>query len=302
MTTQAQPATLPEEIARPSKLSRALRGIGTFMRKNPLGGIGAVMVISTLIMAAGVELFQRYDPLYQDYLDRLLPPGPAHFMGTDEFGRDLWARVVGGSRISVIVGFTAVAVGASIGLVIGIVSGYFGGLTDNIIQRIIEVMLAFPGLLLALALMATLGAGLDKVVIAISVGFIPRTARTMRSTVLSAKENVYVEAARAIGATNKRIMFRHVLPNVTAPFLIIVSGLLGSAILVEATLSFLGLGIPPPFPSWGRMLSSSVASYALTAPWMVIFPGLAITWLVLGFNLFGDALRDVWDPRLRGSQ
>lgn len=290
------------EAVRPPARTRLLLGLSRFVRKNPLGAIGAVMVLSIVLLAIGEPLFERYDPLYQDYKQALVAPGLAHFMGTDEFGRDLWARVVGGARISVLVGLTAVAVGSSIGLALGIVSGYFGGLIDNVTQRIIEIMLAFPGLLLALALMATLGSGLDKVIIAISVGFIPRTARTMRSTVLSAKENVYIEAARAIGASNLRIMFRHILPNVTAPYLIIASSLLGSAILVEATLSFLGLGVPPPFPSWGRMLSSSVANYAMTAPWMVFFPGAAITWLVLGFNLFGDTLRDIWDPRLRGSQ
>jgi len=169
-----------------------------------------------------------------------------------------------------------------------------------VLQRLTEIILAFPAVLLALALVAMLGSGLDKVVIAISIVFVPRALRTIRGSVLSVKQNVYIDAARAIGANPLRIMFRHILPNVTAPYLIVASTLLGSAILIEATLSYLGLGVPPPHPSWGRMLSGSVQEYAMSAPWMVIFPGFAITILVLGFNLFGDALRDIWDPRLRG--
>jgi peptide/nickel transport system permease protein len=260
------------------------------------------MVLLIILMAVFAPLIQRYELNDQDYTRRFQGPGLEHFMGTDNFGRDLWARIVGGSRISVQVGFIAVFTGSTLGLVLGVISGYIGGSTDNFLQRLTEIMLAFPGLLLALALMATLGSGVDKVIIAISIGYIPRTLRVMRGTVLSTKENVYVDAARAIGATPVRVMARHILPNVMAPYLIIATSLLSTAILAEATLSFLGLGVPPPHPSWGRMLSGAVAEYAVTAPWLVIFPGLAITWLVLGFNLFGDALRDVWDPRLRGSQ
>lgn len=300
MSTEAQ-VTAPE-LAGPSRVQRAWRGFIRFNRKNPLGAIGGFMVLLVIVIAVFEPLFIRYDPLWTVFEDRLVAPGLAHFFGTDEFGRDLWARVVSGSRISTVVGFVSVAAGTSIGLVVGLVAGYFGGRTDTLFSRGIDVMLAFPGFLTALALMATLGTGLVNVIIAISIGFIPRTARTMRSTVLPVKENQYIDAARALGASSFRIIFRHVFPNVIPPYLIIASRLLSSAILIEASLSFLGLGIPPPFPSWGRMLSSSVANYAMTAPWMVLFPGLAITWLVLGFNLFGDALRDVLDPRLRGSQ
>jgi peptide/nickel transport system permease protein len=214
----------------------------------------------------------------------------------------MWSRIVHGSRISFMVGFIAVGLGGSAGLVFGIMSGYYGGRVDNIIQRLVEIGLAFPSLLFALALMAGLGPGLDKVIIAIGVSMIPRQVRVVRGVVLSVKENVYIEAARAIGSGHSRVMFRHIAPNVMAPWLILVSASLGGAILVEATLSFLGMGVPEPHPSWGRMLSGAAGTYIRVAPWMVIFPGAAIGMLVLGFNLFGDALRDLLDPRLRGSQ
>lgn len=262
------------------------------------------MVLFVILLASNALLpvFQRYDPVDQNYLVRLTGPSWTHWFGTDDFGRDLWSRIVGGAGISVLISFTTVGIGSCGGLILGIISGYFGGVIDDVFQRIVEVMISMPGLLLALALMSTLGPGIDKVIIAISASILPRALRNMRGSTLSVKENVYVEAARAIGASDRRIMFRHLLPNVMAPFLIIASASLGGAILQESTLSFLGLGIPPPHPSWGRMLSNSVADYAISAPWMVLFPGIAITWVVLGFNLFGDALRDIWDPRLRGSQ
>ena len=258
------------------------------------------MVILVIVAAVFAESLGRYDPTLDAFRERLEGPSLAHFFGTDDFGRDLWARIIHGARVSLAVGFISVFTGSMLGLVLGVVTGYVGGRTDSITQRLVEIMMAFPALLLALALMATLGSGVDKVIITVSILYIPRTLRVMRGTVLSVKENVYIEAARAIGASPTRIAFRHVLPNVMAPYLIIASSLLGNAILIEATLSFLGLGIPPPHASWGGMLAGSASKYAMTAPWMVIFPGMAITWIVLGFNLFGDALRDIWDPRLRG--
>ena len=253
-----------------------------------------------LVVSVTAPLTARHDPNAQDYRERLEAPSLSHPMGTDEFGRDLWARIAYGSRISLQVGVIAVFIGTALGLALGIVSGYFGGVVDNLLQRLVEVMMSLPGILLALALVAVLGSGVDKVIIALSIMYIPWTLRVIRASVLSVRQNAYMDAARAIGAGPVRIMARHVLPNVTAPYLILASGLLGNAILTEASLSFLGLGVPPPEPSWGRMLADSVAQYARSAPWMVVFPGLAITWLVLGFNLVGDALRDAWDPRLRG--
>ncbi len=300
MSTQTQTA-IPE-VAAPSKLSRYRRGALRFVAKNPLGAAGLFMVLLMVIIGVFVPFFQRYNPITPDYNHMLEGPSWTHFLGTDEFGRDLWSRVVGGTRVSLQVSFASVAIGSVLGLFLGIISGYFGGIVDDVLQRLVEIKLSLPGILLAIALMTAFGPGVDKVIIAIALSFVGRALRTMRGSVLSVKENVYIEAARAIGASNMRIMLRHILPNVMAPFLIVASSALGGAILQESTLSFLGLGVPPPTPSWGRMLSGSASQYAMSAPWMVIFPGVAITWLVLGFNLFGDALRDVWDPRLRGSQ
>ena len=275
-------------------------GVLRFILRKPLGALGAFMLASVILAALFAPLAARYDTNAQDYQRRLEGPSLSHFMGTDEFGRDLWARVVHGSRISLMVGFASVLVGATIGLALGVFSGYAGGIVDDVMQRVVEVMLSLPGIFLALALVATLGSGLDKLIIALILIYVPRTLRVIRGAVLSVKQNSYIDAAKAVGARPMRIMSRHILPNVMAPYLILASGLLANAILIEATLSYLGLGVPPPHPSWGRMLANSVAQYAAAAPWMVIFPGLAITWLVLGFNLLGDTIRDAWDPRLRG--
>lgn len=265
----------------------------------PLGALGLFMVLLVVVVALTAPLTTRYGPNEQDYTVRLQAPSLSHPMGTDEFGRDLWTRIAYGSRISLQVSILAVLVGTTFGLALGTVSGYFGGVVDSLLQRLVEIMMSLPGILLALALVAVLGSGVDKVIIALSIMYLPWTLRVIRASVLSVRRNVYIDAAQSIGAGPIRIMARHVVPNVTAPYLILASSLLGNAILTEASLSFLGLGIPPPVPSWGRMLADSVAQYARSAPWMVVFPGLAITWLVLGFNLVGDALRDAWDPRLR---
>ena len=265
----------------------------------PMGALGLFMVVLVVVIALTAPLTTRYGPNDQDYTVRLQAPSLSHPMGTDEFGRDLWTRIAYGSRISLQVSILAVLAGTTFGLALGTVSGYFGGVVDNLLQRLVEVMMSLPGILLALALVAVLGSGVDKVIIALSIMYLPWTLRVIRASVLSVRRNIYIDAAQSIGAGPIRIMARHVVPNVTAPYLILASSLLGNAILTEASLSFLGLGIPPPVPSWGRMLADSVAQYARSAPWMVVFPGLAITWLVLGFNLVGDALRDAWDPRLR---
>lgn len=260
------------------------------------------MFICIIVIIAGLfsPWVARYDPNHTDANVRLQAPGASHWFGTDHQGRDLYSRIVHGARISLVVSFTAIFLGTSIGYLVGIVSGYLGGKSDLVIQRIVDGMLAFPSILLALAMVASLGPGIDRVVLAIGVTLFPRAARIARGVVLSAKENVYVDAARVIGASKMRIMLRHILPNSMAPYLILASIALGGAILTEASLSFLGLGVPPPHASWGRMLTGAAVELALVAPWLLIIPGLAIMLLVLGFNLFGDALRDVWDPRLRG--
>ena len=268
------------------------------MRLHPIGFIGLFMVTVIVVLAIGADVFSFTDPNAGDFRVRLQGPGLDHWFGTDDLGRDQWSRMVHGARISVFVGFASVGFGSLIGLALGVSAGYMGGRLDTVSQRIVEIMLSLPDLLMALVLVATLGSGPDKVVLALAIIFIPSTVRVVRGTVLSAKENMYVEAARALGASQLRIMVRHILPNVTATYLVLASSFLGAAVLIEATLSFLGLGVPPPHSSWGRMLSGSASDFAVTAPWMVIFPGLAISWLVIGFNLFGDALRDIWDPRL----
>ena len=273
-----------------------------FLRQKPLGSLGLLVIIITLLVAILGDVIAPYSGEQMHPLDRLQGPSVQYWLGTDEFGRDLFSRIIAGARVSVVVGVTVVITGGGLGLVLGVLSGYFGGRFDTVIQRLVEIKLAFPDLLLALALIAALGQGLDKVIIALSIGFIGRPTRVMRGVVLSTKENMYVEAARAMGASHLRVMFVHILPNVLAPWLILASAGLGSAILAEASLSFLGLGIPPPTASWGRMLSGAASRYIRTAPLLVIWPGLALTVVVFAYNVFGDALRDVWDPRLRGSR
>ncbi|MEK7777106.1 MAG: ABC transporter permease, partial [Chloroflexota bacterium] len=241
-----------------------------------------------------------YDPTLTSPGEGLQPPGVRHWFGTDQLGRDLYSRILGGARVSLQVSFFSIAIGTTAGYLLGIVSGYIGGKLDDWLQRAIDAMLAFPPILLALTIVAVLGPGLDKVVFAISFTFAPRAARVSRGVVLSVKENVYIDAARVVGSSTTRIVLWHILPNSMAPYLILASVALGGAILTEAALSYLGLGVPDPYPSWGRMMSGAAQELALIAPWMVLFPGAAISVIVLAFNLFGDALRDIWDPRLRG--
>jgi len=221
-------------------------------------------------------------------------------MGTDSFGRDVWARITHGARISLAVGIGSTAIGASIGVIIGLTSGYLSGWVDLVFQRVTDILQSLPLLVLALVMTAALGPSLPNVIIAIAIPLIPIVARVIRANTLVLREQPFVEAARSIGMSEMRIALRHVLPNTLAPLIVLATAQLGSTILTEASLSFLGLGIPEPYPSWGRMLSESAAEYARTAPWLVIFPGVAISLAVFGTNLFGDALRDILDPRQRG--
>ena len=274
-----------------------------FAARKPLGAVGlAVLALWAIVAVLAPLVTPGHDPYAQDYTIALEGPGGANWLGTDQFGRDLYARLVYGSRLSLFIAFTSVGIGATLGLLAGTVSGYLGRWVDGFMMRVVDVLLAFPALMLVLALMAVLGTGIEKIVIVLAVVSTPWTMRVIRGQVLSTKQNLYVEAARAVGASSGRIMLRHILPNVMATYLIIATSLLGFFILTEATLSFLSLGVPPPHPSWGRMLSGGAQSYAQTAPWLVLFPGIAITSLVMSFNLLGDALRDLWDPRLRGEQ
>ncbi|MSQ22331.1 MAG: ABC transporter permease [Dehalococcoidia bacterium] len=241
-----------------------------------------------------------YDPNVTIADDRLVGPSARHLFGTDHLGRDIFSRMIFGTRISLVVSFFSIAVGTGGGYMLGIISGFVGGKFDILLQRLMDAMLALPSILLALVMVSVLTPGIDKLIIAIAVSIVPRSARVSRGVVLSIKENVYVNAARVIGASPSRIMVRHVLPNSMAPFLILASIGLGGAILTEASLNYLGLGVLPPHSSGVQMMSGAAQSFAIIAPWLIIFPGLAIATLVLWFNLFGDALRDVWDPKLRG--
>ncbi len=278
-----------------------LRSIIRFCRQRPLGAVGGLVFIGMAVTAILADILAPYDPVASDYAALLLPPSPAHWMGTDAFGRDVLSRIIYGSRTALLVGFSSSFFGATAGAVIGVVCAYFGGKTDVIIQRFMEILLSFPLIVMALAMMAVLGTGLLNVVVAITIPMIPRSAQVIRSSALSIRSMPYVDAARASGFGHARIMFRHILPNVAAPYLILLTAYLGGAILTEASLSFLGVGVAEPTPAWGLMLKGAAVSFAETAPWMAVFPGLAISAAVFAFNIFGDSLRDELDPKLRMS-
>jgi peptide/nickel transport system permease protein len=266
---------------------------------HPLGLVGAAIMVVFVFCAVFADFITAYGPTTTDSAMRLVHPGGAHALGTDQMGRDIFSRIIYGARISLAVGLGSTFLGSIFGVALGLTSGYLGGWVDLVIQRIIDVLQSVPLLVLALVMAAALGPALDNTIVAISIPLIPYTARVIRSNTLALREQPFVEAARAVGMSEFRIAVRHVLPNTVAPLIVIATAQLGAAILTEASLSFLGLGVPEPHPSWGRMLSESAAEYVRVAPWLVIFPGLAISLAVFGTNLFGDALRDILDPRLR---
>lgn len=273
--------------------------IAHYIRRYPLGAIGAVIVIAFVIAAIFAPWFTGFDPTSTNARASLAKPGGTHSLGADFMGRDMWSRIVYGARISLMVGIGSTVLGCFFGVIIGLLSGYYGGWLDLITQRFIDIMQALPLLVMALLMAASLGPSLSNTIIAISIPIVPHVARVIRSNTLALREMPYVEAARAVGMGETKIAFRHVLPNTIAPLIVLGTAQLGSAILTEASLSFLGLGVPEPHPSWGRMLSESAAEYVRTAPWLVIFPGIAISLAVFGTNLLGDAVRDILDPRQR---
>lgn len=295
----ASPQTL-EELAHAGQ-SRGgwMSTVAEFVQRRPLGAVGAVIIILMVFLAATANLIAPYDPLETDYAAMLAAPNKAHWLGTDAFGRDVLSRLIYGSRTALMVGLGASMIGAVLGSVIGVASAYFGGRIDLLVQRVMDVFFAFPVIILALAVVAILGTGAENVILAIAVPMVPRCARVVRSSALAVREMPYVDAARAAGFTHPRIILRHMLPNVMAPILIMATAFLGEAILLEASLSFLGLGVQEPVAAWGLMLRGAAVQFAESAPWMAIFPGLAISLAVFGFNLFGDSLRDALDPRLR---
>jgi peptide/nickel transport system permease protein len=292
------PVAVAEEL--PADRRRAwLESVSDFARRRALGAAGAVLILVMAVVAIAAPVLAPYDPLGTDYGAMLAPPSGAHWLGTDAFGRDVLSRIIYGSRTALLVGFGASVVGATLGAVVGVASAYFGGRTDLLAQRIMDIFLSFPLIILALAVVVVLGTGAQNVILAIMVPMIPRSALVIRSSALSIREMPYVDAARAAGFSHARIILRHMLPNVMAPYLILLTAFLGQAILLEASLSFLGLGVQEPTPAWGLMLSGAAVDFAETAPWMAVFPGLAISLAVFAFNLFGDSLRDALDPRLR---
>ena len=287
------------EFVEPEGASSRGRALWVTIKRKPLGAASALLLVVLVLTAIFADVLAPYDPLETRPEIRLKAPSWAHPFGTDDIGRDVLSRVIHGARISLWVGLLAVGIGTLAGTLIGLACGYWEGRLDLGVQRLMDAIQSIPGLVLALAIVSVLKPSTTNAMLAIAMVIIPGNSRIVRGAVLSTKQNRYVEAAQAIGCRHPRILGSHILPNVTAPILIIASIWLGNAILIEATLSFLGVGTQPPTPSWGLMLSSTGRAFMEQAPWLAIFPGLAISLAVLGFNLFGDTLRDAWDPKLR---
>ena len=275
------------------------RSAAVFCRRQPLGAIGMAIVVVIFLAGLGAEWIAPYSPTANDFAAMTEAPSWAHVLGTDQFGRDMLSRIVFGARTALIVGFSASLIGGFAGLVLGVGSAYFGGKLDLLVQRVLDVMMSFPLIIMALAMVAIFGSGMHNTIIAITIPLFPRCARVLRSSALAIREIPYVDAARACGFGHMRIILRHMVPNVMAPFLILLTAFVGQAILAEASLSYLGLGVQEPTPAWGLMLQGGAEEYAATAPWIAVFPGLAIALTVFGFSMFGDALRDVLDPKMR---
>jgi peptide/nickel transport system permease protein len=288
-----------QEAAEPNRRARWLAAIRDFARHRTLGAVGAAVVLVMLVLAVFAGPLAPYDPVAVDFGAMLAPPNAAHWLGTDAFGRDVLSRLIYGSRTALLVGFGAALMGATFGAILGVGSAYFGGLVDLYLQRLMDIFLSFPLIILALALVAILGNSIPNVIMAITIPMIPRAALVIRSSALTIREMPYVDAARAAGFGHARIILRHMLPNVVASYLIMLTAFLSQAILAESSLSFLGLGVQEPTPAWGLMLRGAAVDFAEAAPWMALFPGLSISLAVFAFNLFGDSLRDALDPKLR---
>ena len=290
--------TVPDALPRPWRLPRPVGLLLRFGRRKPLGAIGGVIILALLVMALFADRIAPY--AYDESVARMKPPSAQFWMGTDNLGRDVWSRVVYGARISVTVGFATVALGTLLAIVIGVSSAYLGGSYDILIQRVVDAWISFPTLVIILSLLAALGPGLLNLIFALSIILAAGTSRVIRGATLSVMQNPYVEAARAVGAGHARILLLYVLPNIMATIIILATIGLGTVILAESALSFLGFGVPPPYPSWGGMLSGSGRTFMYHAPWMALFPGLAIVLTVLALNLVGEGLSDGLNTRLDG--
>jgi peptide/nickel transport system permease protein len=304
MVTPYQTTAEPDQpnvlVAAPNRRPGNVKYILYYLSHKPLGTIGVSIVAIMVLTAIFADVIATHTYQEQNYDAIRQAPGLEFPFGTDQFGRDIFSRVVHGARISMLVGFLAVIIGTGVGAVIGLISGFFMGKLDAIVQRIVDMWMSFPDLILALTIVTVFSNTVPTVILAIATTIMPRGVRIIRAATIGIREMDYTLAARAVGASPLRIMIRHVMPNTVAPFLIIMSSMFGTAILTEAGLSYLGLGISEPVPSWGRMLTGQAAQYLSTAPWMLIFPGIAITITVMGFAFAGDALRDVFDPKQRG--
>ena len=303
-TTTASPGPAPAQTPADA-IPRRENLLVQFIKAQPLGFVGFLIVLLYFVFAFGARVIAPYDPEAVDFAAMLTGPSREHFFGTDQYGRDVFSRLVYGARTALGVGIISSLIGCSLGALVGAASGYFGGRIDNLIQAVVDIMLSFPIIVLAMVIVAVLGkwsvAGVDmNLVLAIAIPMIPRMARIARSSTLSIAQMPYIDAARAAGYSHLRIVVRHILPNIIAPYLIMTTAFIAQAILLEASLSFLGLGVTEPTPAWGLMLSGTSADFYKAAPWMILFPGLAITLAVFAFNLLGDSLRDWLDPKMKG--
>lgn len=303
MATSNVEATLPLEVV-PERgaLASTRLTLWRFIRRKPLGAIGAAIIVAFVLVGVAADLIipYPYDQLHRR--ERLQGPSARYWLGTDNLGRDLFSRIVYGARISLFVGVGATLISIGLGTLLGLTSGYFGGKLDILLQRLVDIWISFPGLILIISMLAIVGPGLQSVIVVLGILGASRTTRVTRGATIGVRENTYIEGARVIGARDIHIMLRYILPNIFAIIMVLATVELGGFILAEATISFLGYGVPPPTPTWGQMLSGSGAQYMLNQPGMAFWPGFALALVVFGFNMLGDALRDVLDPRLRGGR
>ncbi|MGZ5118333.1 MAG: ABC transporter permease [Burkholderiales bacterium] len=288
----------------PYKIPKRRDPVVEFIVRQPLGAFGLAVIVVMIFAAIMANWITPYDPLAVDYASVLAAPSQSHWLGTDSYGRDVFTRIIYGARTALAVGFLSSLMGSTVGALVGVGSAYFGGKIDLLVQRFMDVILSFPIIVLALAVVAIIGKnivyGIDvNLIIAIAVPMVPNVARVVRASALAIRELPYIDAARSAGYSHARIILRHIIPNVAAPFLIMLTAFVGQAILLEASLSFLGLGVTEPTPSWGLMLTGAAADFYQQAPWMIVFPGIAISMAVFAFNLFGDSLRDWLDPKIK---
>lgn len=288
--------------ARPAMATRLAKGLTRFITRKPLGAVGAFMVISLIFVAIFAPALAPYDPVKALKGVYMEPPSLRFPFGTDQLGRDMLSRVIFGARVSIAIGFSATFLAVGGATIVGLISGFYGGKLDLIVQRAVDIVQAFPGLILAMALVAIFGMNIPMLILVLAIVPTPSMSRVVRGNVLSVKENTYIEAARVVGCGDLRILRLHILPNIFPVIIILFSIELGAMIVKEASLSFLGLGVQPPTPSWGQMISGAGRTYMLTHPWLALFPGVALSIAVLGFNFFGDAVRDILDPRMRGAE